>query len=755
MKTLKYIIFLFASLYLFVGCTSDNARYIDKTIRIEITPSALEVPVGTEGAFRAFAYDKLNGVAKDVTDEVTWHSSNITVGDFNSSVANYAKAFSVGTTIVTATLNGNRSNEVVVNVTNATLDSIVLTPTKLNLPVGVQYKYKAVGIYSDNSKHDLTLFAAFKSSDTTRATISSVGAKGGIVTAKAIGIAQITAVYDGKTSNSAELNITAATIGSLQITPADITVPKGTQDRYRAIAYYSDGRGYDVTADANWSSADSSIVSIVKNGTNAGQATAQNVGTTTITALYDATTSNVAEVKVTAASLVSIQIIPQDEKTIHAGLNYQYKAIGTYSDATTKDLTEYAFWSSSDLKVAEIVNLGLKGGFAYGISVGTTIITADVSGIYDAVNLHVSDAILSSIAITPEDTNLSAGASLHYLAIAKYSDDSSKDMTNVATWQSSDISIASIDSLGSNGGIAVGHTAGSVIIKAMYDAQVSNEANLTVTGSLIDNIQITPKNITKILGETQEYRVNAIYDDLSLKDITAECTIQSSDTSKVTIEDGNIAHTHAETGLSTNTFISAVYNLDTSFTTKTAIHVEAPSAKSIEIFPKDTNVTVGAKGEFRAVVRFSDGSTEDVTKSATWSSSNSAVVNIDSLANASAVALGESNVTASYDSLTSKASLISVDRNASQIQNVQITPNNISLNIGDTEVYTVSVIYDDTTIEDVTEFAPIEVKSSIGGGAITIKDGHLITATKEGAVELTATYNGVLSEREFVHIVTP
>ncbi len=754
MKNLQYIIFLLASLYMFIGCTSDNARYIDKSVRLEITPSSLEVPVGTEGNFKAFAYDKLNEDGIDVTDEVTWISSDKTVGDFNSSIANHAKALSVGTTTVTATLNGNTSNEVQVSVTNETLSSIVLTPTKLNLPVGVRYKYKAVGIYSDDSKHDLTPFATFNSSDASKATITSLGVKGGLVTAKATGTTVITATYDAKTSNSADLNITAATISSLQITPAEITVPKGTQDRYTAIAYYTDGTGHDVTADANWTSADSSIVSIVKNGTNGGQATAQSVGSTTITAVYDANTSNVAKVTITAASLVSLQIIPQDEKTIHAGLNYQYKAIGTYSDASTKDLTEYALWSSSDAKVADIVSSGIKGGFAHGVSVGTTIITADVDGKYDAVNLHVSDAIVNTITITPEDVNISAGASLQYLAIASYSDASSKDITSVATWSSADETKATIDSLGSNGGLAVGKSAGNTIIRAIYDAKISNDANLTVTGSLIDNIQITPKNITKTLGETQEYTVNAIYVDLSLKDITADSTIKSSDTSKVTIEDGNIAHTYAETGLSSNTFISAVYNLDPSFTTKTAIHVVAPTVNSLEIFPKDTNVTVGASGVFRAVVKLSDGTTKDVTDSATWVSSNTTAVSISSLGLGKALSAGDSNVTASYDSTTSVPSLISVS-SSKTISNVQITPNNMSINVGETLAYTVSVIYDDLSVEDVTEFAPIEVKSSIGGGSITIKDGYLITGVKEGGIELTATYNGVVSEREFVYVVTP
>jgi len=59
-------------------------------------------------------------------------------------------------------------------------------------------------------------------------------------------------------------------ITSIQITPANIVVPKGTTGYYKAIAYYSDNSVKDITSSATWQSANTSNVTITETGDNAG-----------------------------------------------------------------------------------------------------------------------------------------------------------------------------------------------------------------------------------------------------------------------------------------------------------------------------------------------------------------------------------------------------------------------------------------------------------------------------------------------------
>lgn len=76
-------------------------------------------------------------------------------------------------------------------------------------------------------------------------------------------------------------------------------------------------------------------------------------------------------------SLVSIMV--ESPLSLNLGLGYSLllNVLGTYSDGSTSDITAQVQWTSSDPTVANI----LSNGAVTGISVGTTNITASLSGI--------------------------------------------------------------------------------------------------------------------------------------------------------------------------------------------------------------------------------------------------------------------------------------------------------------------------------------------------------------------------------------
>src|SRR5947208_1659605 len=78
----------------------------------------------------------------------------------------------------------------------------------------------------------------------------------------------------------------------------------------------------------------------------------------------------------TGATLSSIAVTPANP-SIAAGATQQFKATGTYSDGTTKDLSSSAAWSSSNTSVATVSAAGL----ATGVSAGQSSISATVSGV--------------------------------------------------------------------------------------------------------------------------------------------------------------------------------------------------------------------------------------------------------------------------------------------------------------------------------------------------------------------------------------
>ena len=87
--------------------------------------------------------------------------------------------------------------------------------------------------------------------------------------------------------------------------------------------------------------------------------------------------------------LVSIVVTPVNP-TISVGQTQQFTAIGTYSDASTQDLTKMAHWSSSSSGIATINNGVSEGGLATGQGTGSATITATFQGISGSTTLSVN-----------------------------------------------------------------------------------------------------------------------------------------------------------------------------------------------------------------------------------------------------------------------------------------------------------------------------------------------------------------------------
>lgn len=97
-------------------------------------------------------------------------------------------------------------------------------------------------------------------------------------------------------------------------------------------------------------------------------------------------------------SLQSITITPAKPQPLSIGSVQDFKAIGTYSDGSTKDITSNVTWASSDETVASMYPYG--GAFAN--SAGNTQVTATLNGITSpAVILKVPppSSLISSVLI--------------------------------------------------------------------------------------------------------------------------------------------------------------------------------------------------------------------------------------------------------------------------------------------------------------------------------------------------------------------
>src|SRR3990167_7123900 len=239
-------------------------------------------------------------------------------------------------------------------------------------------------------------------------------------------------------NGSYPLNVTAVNVTSLTIAPTNYSMEKGQATDYTATIRYSDGVTEDVTNSVTWSSSQTNVANI----SSTGAVVAQSVGSTVISAsIYGVTTST--NLTVTPPTLSSIAVTPS-YALLEIAQTLPYSATATYSDGTTADVTSLVSWASSDTSKATISSAGL----ATGVAVGETTISATLDGVVGRTGLTVTGADLQSVTVQPSTASSPAGVPYHFTATAHYDDGTSYNVTEAATWTSSNTTYATVETLG-------------------------------------------------------------------------------------------------------------------------------------------------------------------------------------------------------------------------------------------------------------------------------------------------------------------
>src|SRR5208283_866745 len=186
------------------------------------------------------------------------------------------------------------------------------------------------------------------------------------------------------------------------------------------------------------------------------------------------------------------------------------------------------------------------------------------------------------------------------------------------TWTSSATSIATI----SSAGLATAVAAGSTTIQAT-SGSINGSTGLTVTAPVLVSIALTPVNSSIAAGNQQQFTATGTFSDGSKQNLTTSATWTSSATSVATISSGGLA-TGVAAGSTTIQATSGSINGSTGLT------VTAPMLVSIAVAPVNPSIAAGNQQQFTATGTYSDGSHQNLTSSATWTSSATSVATISS-----------------------------------------------------------------------------------------------------------------------------
>lgn len=364
------------------------------------------------------------------------------------------------------------------------LDSISVSPATQSLTAGQSAQLTATGTFG-NAKHtssqDVTSTVNWSSNAPGVASVS----RGGLVTAVSAGTAVVSASaqgFNGPVSSSATITVTSSggttgggSVVSITITPGSQSVTgSGQTVQFIAIGTTSSGATVNLTGQVIWTSSATSIATI---NASSGLATSVGAGTTTITALYSASSSGTtvtgtASLTVTGGTstgFTALTITPGSQALSATGQTGQFIALGTTGAGTVLDVTDSPniVWSSSSPSIATV---NAATGLATGVNQGTTTITAKLTNTDNSVvlatatvNVSVTsppEPILSLTIIPSSITVLNFNLTGQFLAIGTFSTSPYvRDMTNspTTTWLSSEPEIFPVNTnTGGNAGSSAG-----------------------------------------------------------------------------------------------------------------------------------------------------------------------------------------------------------------------------------------------------------------------------------------------------------
>jgi hypothetical protein len=140
------------------------------------------------------------------------------------------------------------------------------------------------------------------------------------------------------------------------------------------------------------------------------------------------------------------------------------------------------------------------------------------------------------------------------------------------------------------------------------------------------SISINPSTVTMVPNQSGVLQVTAQFSAANPRDVTGSATFQSSDTNIVTVAGGGVINALALG----NATITATYDSGTEGTKSATVPVTVASVAPdhIDITPITISLGAGQLGQFSARLVSSDGTSTDVTQTATWTSSNTEIFTV-------------------------------------------------------------------------------------------------------------------------------
>ena len=744
------------------------------TPSIAILPgSAAETFVGETTQFTASGNLTGIGNAQNVTNQVTWLSSNAQVATINST--GLATAVGAGTTMIIAQYGGLSASatvDVTISGTGTATPSLTVTPNvAADTFAGETTQFIASGnLTGIGSPQNLTNTVTWVSSNAQVATINAAG----LATAVGAGTTTVTA-QSGGLNATATLTVTVPASGTGSGTPTLTVVPSSVAETFAGETTQFTATGnltgigaiQNLTSLVTWVSSNVQVATI----NSAGLATAVGSGTTTIIAESGGlNASSTLSVTIAASGTPSISVIPNTVGETFAGETTQLTATGNLTGVGgSQNLTNQVTWLSSNVQVATVSASGLVTT----VAAGTTTIIAESGGLNASSTVTVtlpasgSGSGSPTLTVTPSSASETfAGETTQFLATGNLTGvGTSQNLTSQVTWFSSNAQVATINAAGLATAVGAGTT---TIVALAPSGGLNASASLSVTisgagsGSSIASISVIPGTQTvSSPGNTSQF--------IAIGTTGAGATVNLTNQVAWNASSAQIATIGGATGLATamgqgTATISALYANSSGGTvvagtaTFTVSGGTTEQYTAVTILPGSQALSAsGQTGQFIALATLgSTGLETDVTSSPqiAWSSSIPTIATVSASGLATGVAAGSTTITAKLTNpdgtvVSGTATVVATSTPAPEpLLSLSIIPNSVTAQaIGDTAQFlaigtyaTAPYVRDLTNSSDLawisTEPNYFPVNSNTGGNSGA--SAGIVTAMTNGGTVIIA-----------------
>jgi len=629
----------------------------------------------------------------NVANTAAWTTSDEKVATVVNGKVTGQKA---GTAVITAKL-GTQSVTVEVNV--EVVKRVDVDKNQVSLLLKQMESVKLTATYPDGTTKDVTDLAEWTSSNEKVADVLK-----GDITGYSAGSAKITGKYGTK---SVSVDVDVDLTSKLTVGKQSIFFRLSDTDKTSNVtltASYPNSSDVNVTDQATWTSSNEKVATVFK-----GQITAVSAGSTTIKAAYSGKTVEIA-VDVDTARYLDIKDVTDKLAMSVTGDNKTKKltANAEYIDASKEDVTSKATWTSSN---ADVVYVSSGELIAY--KSGTATITAAYGG--KTVKFTVSVDVPDKYEMDKKKATVAVGGTTSAKVLASYGE-TSKDVSEDATWSSSSDKIAEVDSKGVITGVATG--------KATITAKIEGKTlTLTVEVGMASALEADVNFVVLSAKETQAIILTGTDGDGNTKDVTADATWKTSNSRVADVKKGVI------TGNSSGKAnITAEYGSQ-----KITIQVEVDVISRIEASEPAISLKSGDSVELKVTATLSDGSERDITDKAEWKTSSYKVAQVTK-GKVKALSSGKAKITAKYGSKT-----VTVALDVDTLKYLQTDKVTLTMKVGDKATVAATATYMDGSESDVSKPA-LWTSSRIA--TVSVKDG-IIQANGKGKATITVSYAGV------------